>query len=222
MPFCPECGTPVNAQNNFCPNCGNKLEPIQQRGGQNVSGMNVQASPGSQPSIIVTPIQPPQQVTTQPFTQVQAPPKVEQVKTIIPNLMVYKGLGRYDTFNLVVTDRRSIFSKLSMEMMSKTISARRAKAGEEGKGFFGKWKAQMQNMGSYIDYYQGMSPDQVLADAKENYFIDNSQIRGLNVRDETGDEDMMNMYGVEIITTSKKFSFKARYDPTEAFNRLMV
>lgn len=132
--------------------------------------------------------------------------------------MVYKGWGRYDTFNIVVTDRRSIFSKLTNEMMNNTIKARRAKAEGEGKGFFGKWKAQMQNFGSYTDYYEGMTPDQVLRDSRENYAIDNYSIRGLNVRDEQGEEDMMTMYGIEILTTEKSIAFKTRYDPTDAFN----
>jgi len=181
-----------------------KLEALQPRGAVAPTAY------ASQPT--VQPVQPP----PQPY---QAPiPYVEQVKTIIPNLMVYKGLGRYDTFNLVVTDRRSIFSKLTNDMMSKTIKARRAKAEGEGKGFFGKWKAQMQNFGSYTDYYEGMTPDQILRDSKENYAIDNSSIRGLNVRDEKGDEDMMNWYGLEILTTGKKITFKTQYDPTEGFN----
>ena len=44
--------------------------------------------------------------------------------------MVAKSWGRYDVYNLIVTDRRSIFSKLTNEMMNKTIQARRAKAEE--------------------------------------------------------------------------------------------
>jgi hypothetical protein len=40
----------------------------------------------------------------------------------------------------------------------------------------------------------------------------------LNVRDETGEEDMMSWYGLEILTTGKKITFRIQYDPTEAFN----
>jgi hypothetical protein len=34
---------------------------------------------------------------------------------------------------------------------------------------------QMQNMGSYRDYYQGLMPDQIPADTGENYAVDISQ-----------------------------------------------
>jgi uncharacterized Zn finger protein (UPF0148 family) len=198
MPFCPECGTPVKPGSKFCPNCGVKLEPVQSR---------------------VEPQQPQPPDNKTPPQPNQIPPSyVEKIKTIIPNLMLYKGWGRYDTFNLIVTDRRSIFSKLTNEMMNNTIKARRSKAEGEGKGFFGKWKAQMQNFGSYTDYYEGMMPDQILMDSKENYAVDNSSIKGLNIREDSGDESMMTWYSLEILTTGKKISFKTQYDPTEAFD----
>jgi hypothetical protein len=209
MPYCPECGTPVNVSHKFCPNCGMKLEAIQPRG---AVAPTTSIPPTTQPQPTTQPIQPPPQTYQSPASY------TEQIKTIIPNLMLYKGWGRYDTFNLVVTDGRSIFSKLTNEMMSNTIKARRAKAEGEGKGFFGKWKAQMQGFNTYVDYYEGMTPDQILMDSKENYAIDNSSIRGLNVRDERGEEDMMSWYGLEILTTGKKITFRTQYDPTEAFN----
>ena len=117
--------------------------------------------------------------------------------------MVAKSWGRYDTYNLIVTDHRSIFSKLTNEMMNKTIQARRAKAESEGKGFFGKWKAQMQGFNTYTDYYQGMTPDQILHEGKENFSVDNSTIRGLKIKEESSDEGGMTMYYVEIQTLGK-------------------
>lgn len=102
--------------------------------------------------------------------------------------------------------------------MNKTIQARRAKAEAEGKGFFGKWKAQMQGFNTYTDYYNGMTPDQILQDGKENYALDNSTIRGLKIRDETDDEGGMTLYSLEIQTIDKKFQFKTQYDPTQVIN----
>lgn len=208
MPYCPECGTPVNASNKFCSSCGTKLQPIQQRA---ALPQTTQTAP---PSIPPTPTQtqPPP-----PQTQVQDT-QSEHVKTIIPNFMVAKSWGRYDIYNLIVTDRRSIFSKLTNEMMNKTIQARRAKAEDEGKGFFGKWKAQMQGFNTYTDYYQGMTPDQILLEGKDNFSLDNSTIRGLKIRDETSDEGGMSMYYVEIQTQGKNLQFKTQYDPTKALD----
>jgi len=76
----------------------------------------------------------------------------------------------------------------------------------------------MQGFNTYVDYYQGMTPEQILRDGKDNFSLDNSSIRSLNIRDETGDEDMMTWYGLEILTTGKSLKFKTQYDPTEAFD----
>jgi hypothetical protein len=112
MPFCPECGTPIKETHKFCPSCGAKQEPLQER---------ATAQPTPPPPI--TPQQSPPPTTLPP--QYPTPQQyVEEVKSVIPNLMIYKGLGRYDTFNLLVTDRRSIFSKLTNDMMSKSIKKR--------------------------------------------------------------------------------------------------
>jgi uncharacterized Zn finger protein (UPF0148 family) len=204
MPYCPECGTPVNAGNKFCPSCGTKIQPIQQR---DAPTRTTQTAPPNLPST-PTQIQPPP-------PQFQDTPS-EHVKTIIPNFMVAKSWGRYDIYNLIVTDRRSIFSKLTNEMMNKTIQARRAKAEAEGKGFFGKWKAQMQGFNTYTDYYQRMTPDQILMEGKDNFSLDNSTIHGLKIKDETSDEGGMSMYYIEIQTQGKNLQFKTQYDPTEA------
>jgi hypothetical protein len=205
MPYCPECGTPVDASNKFCPSCGIKLQPIQQR--ETSPQINQTTSSSTPPT--PTPTRPP-------------PPTYdtlsEQVKTIIPNFMVAKSWGRYDVYNLIVTDRRSIFSKLTNDMMNKTIQARRAKAESEGKGFFGKWKAQMQGFNTYTDYYRGMAPDQILDEGKDNFSVDNTAIRGLKIKEETSDEGGMTMYYVEIQTLGKNLQFKTQYDPTEALD----
>ena len=202
MPYCTECGTPVGLNNKFCPNCGIKLEPVPQRADQQ-QGQTVKTQPVNQPT------------TFYPQPQEDSG---EQIKTIIPNLSVYKSLGRFDNYNLIVTDRRSIFSKMTNEMMNKTIKARRDKAEAEGKGFFGKWKAQMAGFNTYTDYYEGMTPEQILVDHKENYFVDNSRIVGLEIRDKSSDDGGADYYGVEIETVEKKLKFRTQYDPTDAFN----
>jgi len=193
MPYCTDCGTPVTPNNKFCPNCGVKLESVPQR----ISSTNGQVGIPS-----------------------QLPPNIylEQIKTIIPNLSVYKGLGRFDNFNLIVTDRRSIFSKLTYDMMNKAIQKRRDKAGTEGKGFFGKWKAQMQGFNTYTDYYEGMTPEQILNENKDNFVIENQNITGVEIRDESSDEGGADYYGIEIKTVGKKLKFRTQYEPTESFN----
>lgn len=195
MPYCPECGTQVKESNKFCPSCGSKLEPIQPR--QNNTQNNTQPPPPIPISI---------------------PTYSEQIKVIIPNLTISKGWRRYDTYNIIVTEKRSIFSKLTNEMMSKTIQKRKAKAGEEGKGFMGKWMAQMKGFNTYTDYYDGMNPEQILSENKDNFAVENIYIRDIKIRDETDyDDGEAGNYTIEIQTSKQKLKYNTQYDPRDLF-----
>lgn len=186
MPFCPECGTPVKAENKFCPNCGYKLEPVA-----------IQRQQAASP------------------TAYAPQPALETIRVIIPNLMKSKSLGRTDTYNLIVTSRRSIFAKLTSEIMNEIVKARRAKAEAEGKGFFGKWKAQMQGFNTYTDWYADKTPDFALAETQGNWAVDNAAISNVRVNEETDDESGVETYYIEFTTAAGRFDFSMQYDPKE-------
>jgi len=139
----------------------------------------------------------------------------EPIKAIIPNLMISKSFGRADTYNLIVTERRSIFAKLTNEIMNETVKRRRAKAEAEGKGFFGKWKAQMAGFNTYTDWYADKTPDQALAETPGNWAIENSAIRGVKVNESSDDEGGMTLYYIQFTTITGKFDFKMQYDPRQ-------
>jgi hypothetical protein len=210
MPFCPFCGTSVKDQHKFCPNCGNQLEQVTPR-----------------PVEVSQPVQSPQQAYA-PAQPYYAPPPAPQsmpyqvqgetIRALIPNLMVSKSLGRVDTYNLIVYERRSIFAKLTNEVMNNAIKRRRAKAEDEGKGFFGKWKAQMQGFNIYTDGYSEMTSDQILAETQGNWAIDNSAIRGMKFSADNDDEGGQNFFYVELTTMTGKLNFKTTYDAKSLFN----
>ena len=204
MPFCPFCGTSVREDHKFCPSCGNPLEPIPQK-----STSTSQATPTPQSQQPVPAPQPP--AALQP-TQVQ-PIQGETIREIIPNLIVSKSLGRTDTYNLIITERRSIFAKLTSEIINETVKMRRDKAAAEGKGFFGKWKAQMQGFNTYTDWYKDKTPDKALGETPGNYALDNSAIRNIKVNEDSNDEGGMDLYYIEITTPTGKLNFKTQYDP---------
>jgi hypothetical protein len=195
MPFCPFCGTPVKEIHKFCPSCGNPLEPVAQKMSpvpQAASISSIQPSP---------PVYVPQPAAAPPTQQpVPQPTQGETIRVIIPNLIVSKSLGRSDTFNLIVTERRSIFAKLTNEIMTETVKMRRAKAEAEGKGFFGKWKAVMQGFNTYTDWYTDKTPEYALRENPANYAIDNSAIRNIKVNEDSDDDGGMTYYYVEIST----------------------
>jgi hypothetical protein len=192
--FCTNCGKPIKENQKFCGSCG---MPI----------VSTFAAP-------VQPVSPPVSARLPPkgdqFTGLQG----ETVKIIIPNLMQPKSWGRSDTFNLIVTDQRSIFAKLTSQIMNDTIKMRREKAAAEGKGFFGKWAAQMSGFNTYTDRYQNMTPDEALLENTENFQIQNSLIKNVKSGSD-GDEDH-EMYNIEITTATQKLKFKTQYDPDKA------
>ena len=208
MPFCPFCGTPVKEQHKFCPNCGNQLEQVTPKPAT-APQPTQQYSPPSAPYAQEPP------PTPQP---IQYQPQGETIRAIIPNLMVSKSLGRVDTYNLIVYESRSIIAKLTNEVMNNTIKRRRSKAEAEGKGFFGKWKAQMQGFNIYTDAYPEMKPEQILAETQGNYAIDNSAIRGMKFSEDNNDEGGQSFYYVELNTVTGKLNFKTTYDAKSLFN----
>ncbi|MGD0804918.1 MAG: zinc ribbon domain-containing protein [Candidatus Bathyarchaeia archaeon] len=207
MPFCPFCGTPVKENHKFCPSCGNPLELVPQ-----IPTPTPQATPTPQPQQPQQPASAPQPAAAPQPPQVQTT-QGETIREIIPNLSVSKSFGRTDTYNLIVTERRSIFAKLTTEIINETVKMRRDKAAAEGKGFFGKWKAQMQGFNTYTDWYKDKTPDQALGETPGNYAIDNSAMRNIKVKEDSDDDSGMDLYYIEITTPTGKLKFKTPYDP---------
>jgi hypothetical protein len=192
--FCTNCGKPVKEHQKFCGSCGMPIEPESISQGLTTSHpVSASSSPGGNQF---------------------AGLKGETIKIIIPNLMLQKSWGRSDTFNLIVTDQRSIFARLTNQIMNDTIKMRREKAAAEGKGFFGKWAAQMSGFNTYTDRYHNMTPDEALLENKENFQIQNSLIKNFKSGSD-GDEDH-EMYNIEITTATQKLKFKTQYDPDKA------
>jgi hypothetical protein len=184
--YCTNCGSLIKEDQKFCGSCGTPVELV--------SGAGL-----SQPRPLTQ--------EGQQFTS----PQGETIKNIIPNLMLAKSWGRSDTFNLIVTERRSIFAKITNQIMNETIKIRREKAAAEGKGFFGKWAAQMSGFNTYTDRYYTMRPEEALRENEGNFQIENSTIKNVKSGSD-GDEDKP-MYDIEITTTTQKLRFKTQYDP---------
>ena len=195
--FCTNCGKPIKESQKFCGSCGTAVElasPV----GITSPGPTAQDAQFAQPVPVAQGTQ---------FIK----PEGEAIRAILPNLVVSKSFGRSDTFNLIVTDHRSIFAKLTNQIMNETIKMRREKAAAEGKGFFGKWAAQMSGFNTYTDRYQTMRPEEALLENKENFQIENSMIK--NVKSSSDDDEDRPMYDIEIATATQKLKFKTQYNP---------
>jgi hypothetical protein len=110
-------------------------------------------------------------------------PGGEQVIGVIANARRMKMLGAsWDTYNLVVTDRRLIIARLTQEMLNAAIAEAQAKAKAEGKGFFGIMGDQMAAQFQFARKYETMSPDAVLQETPGNTAIANAAISALDLK----------------------------------------
>jgi hypothetical protein len=158
MPFCTNCGEPCEEQQKFCRKCGTPIEPIR---------------PTNQPA------GPPAYAAPYTHAPVPAPVSGEAVRTIIPNLQQNNAQGKRDSFYLIVTDRRSIFAKVTAQVGQRASQLRQEKNSAQNLGFFGRWKQQVAGPDIYLELFNTMTPEQMLADSSENFAVANSQIQGV-------------------------------------------
>ncbi len=180
MSFCPQCGNRVEPNEKFCRNCGTSL------------------ATGAPPTTA-----PPEAPAALPVTPSAEGHGQEKVLGIIPNARRSKLFG-YDTFTLVVTEKRMILAQLTAQMLKTAVAEAQAKAKAEGKGFFAIMGEQMTAQLQYAKRYEGMSPDAALAETSGNTSMDNSSISAIDVRI-TGDEDSTTSeFGITIRSSAGK------------------
>lgn len=159
MPFCTNCGKPYNEQHKFCQSCGIPIAPMSQ-----TAQPMAPAASG---------------ISAAPASSAPAPVSRETVQVIIPNLQQNNALGKRDSYYLIVTDRRSIFAKVTEQVGRRAVQIRQEKAQGQNLGFFGRWKQQVAGPDMYLEFFKTLTPDQMLADSAENFAVDNFQIQGV-------------------------------------------
>lgn len=115
---------------------------------------------------------------------------MEKVALVIPLAHRSKSFGRKDSFTIVCTTKRTIFAKFTSKMMKGAVNEARAKAKEEGKGFFGQWGAQLTSTANYHKKYMEMIPDDILTQTEGNLALPYSEIVKLRIKKKVShDED---------------------------------
>jgi hypothetical protein len=213
LPFCPNCGIPVDAAQKFCPNCGQRLGPVPTPPPLGTVTPVAQA-PVPQPSYM--PLPPPAPV---PVARTN-----ERIVAIVPNLKKPKSFGRWDTYNLIITERRCIFASLTGDMLNRAIKEANEQGKADGKGFMDRWGDQMTATMGYWKRYESMEPETALRENKENFVIDLSAIKGTNVNRKIRQSNVKNAirayyWDVTIDTRGGKFNFESDSDPSEPMSR---
>ena len=156
---CSACGAPVNDTTKFCGGCG---APV---------------GASFRPAVVATPDQ---------YSGVApaVPQGGEQIIGVIGNARKMKLLGAaWDTYALVVTDRRMILAQLTADKLNAAYKEAAEKAKVEGKGFLEQWAHQMSVAFHYCQKYETMPPEFALAETKGNRAIENLRITAVNMKE---------------------------------------
>jgi RNA polymerase subunit RPABC4/transcription elongation factor Spt4 len=160
--ICSACGAPVNDTTKFCGGCG---APV------GASFRPAAVAPPAAPDAGVAPA---------------VPQGDEQVIGVIGNARKMKMLGAaWDTYALVVTNRRMILAQLTADMLNAAYKEAAERAKAEGKGFLGQMAHQMTVAFQYCQKYETMPPEFALAETKGNRAIENVRISAINMKEKS-------------------------------------
>lgn len=181
---CSACGAPVNDTTKFCGGCG---APV------GASFRPATVAPPA-PNAGVAPA---------------VPQGGEQVIGVIGNARKMKMLdAAWDTYAVVVTNRRMILAQLTADMLNAAYreAAERAKA--EGKGFLEQMAHQMTIAFQYCQKYETMPPDLALAETNGNRAIENVRITAVNMKEKpNGDTIEFTEFIMTVQSADGKFEF---------------
>lgn len=106
----------------------------------------------------------------------------ERIVGLIPRARKPKSFGRWDTYTVIVTNKRCIFALLTSQMLQSAAKEAQERGKAEGKGFFARWGAQIAGHMNYHERYREMSPAAVLAENGANFALDHSAVRVIKVK----------------------------------------
>jgi hypothetical protein len=136
--------------------------------------------------------------TINPVATVSTP---EKVICVIGKVTRKTGVFSADLYHLVVTDKRLIFARQTKEMQSADVQRAREQAKREGKNLLGQVGAQMSSQSG--DKYLGISPDLILSENPQNFFIPLEQVQKINTYQ--GDFEDNGPDSMEVITPTQKY-----------------
>jgi hypothetical protein len=145
----------------------------------------------------------------------------ERIISIVPNLKKPKSFGRWDTYNLVVTDRRCVFASLTADMLNRSIKEANERGKSEGKGFMDRWGDQMSASVGYWRRYESMDPEAILRENPENFTFERSSVKKAYVenRRRGNQRNSPSYWEVIIETRGGNYKFESDTDPGPEVSR---
>ena len=220
--FCTQCGAALAAGARFCAQCGTPVR-------QPVSSQAPHQQPAADRSGIAPPPPPP---TARPTFAPPGPPIAavrggEPILSIIPGLQRQKGFPGMgvDSYSLVIAPARLVFAYLDNRAVQGYTQRAHDEAKAEGKGFLGQWGARLGWLALLERDLQASTPDRILAQSPNSFYIPNASISRVRIRRKTDTEYDSTAHMVLLInTTSGKHKFQIptsfRITPRELKQRL--
>lgn len=105
----------------------------------------------------------------------------EAVLCAVP-IKTVKLFGVPKSFALVITEQRTILITLTSEMLKQAIVEARDDAAADGKGFMGKWAAQMKASLGYTSRFLDMDPEEIIRQYPEHEVMDNNSLSKVRIQ----------------------------------------
>ncbi|HSQ93800.1 MAG TPA: hypothetical protein VLL74_05870 [Methanoregula sp.] len=139
----------------------------------------------------------------------------EEVIGVIASARKVRFLGAsWDTWNIVITNRRMIMVRMTSAMLTAAVAEAQAQARAEGKGFFGIMKDQLTAQFRFAVRYETMDPDKALAETPGNLAVANERISAITMKLKTGgsDETEYNEFGMTVESADGEFGYMIAED----------
>lgn len=130
----------------------------------------------------------------------------ETIVSLIPNAMLRAGFLGAGTKPYVIafTQSRVIFGRVTNDMLKQAVNRSRDGATSEGKGFFGKWGAQLNAYSELAEGFGRMTPEQLLAQDAGNFAVDRSAVTKVKLKVGAADAEGGDMSDRLVIKTKGK------------------
>lgn len=138
----------------------------------------------------------------------------EQVLSIVHNLKKGKSFGRWDVYNVAVTDQRCIFALVTGDMAKEAVRLANEQGKAEGKGFFDRWGDQIKISLFYGEKYRTWAPENILSENSANFAIAHSELLKVQFKQKHSIQDkgalIRRILGeVNFETTRGKYTFES-------------
>lgn len=143
----------------------------------------------------------------------------ERILFVAPSSLK-KSIFRTESWTIVITDKRLIFAKYTPEVVKKEAMERKEEAKEQGRSKLGQFFAQASASFTWYKRYYDMSPEEILKEYQENYFLVTQDIINYQVKegrfsvDEDGQREQ-NPHEIILNTDRGKFVFTTNADITQ-------